>query len=189
MDVCNYLNKRSNYLVNWNRVGNLLFTKHRYSTKELGQRSFIIATSAAFGFLARNKFETGAVSCVLSASLGFVIAHTLVISPLIYKRLEAKWACEELTKKINLELVGKDEFRSGINKVITHILHHDPSNASIVWGKRKRILTNLFFCLTHEIITPTNFNDLIKDQDELIECLDQNGSMPTRPSIYFSLRE
>lgn len=77
-----FLNRKSAYLINWHRVGSLLFSNHRYSTYELLQRGFVIATTAAGGFLAWNNSEKGgAKPFVLGASLALPFP-TPLLSPI-----------------------------------------------------------------------------------------------------------
>jgi hypothetical protein len=178
-DTQAYLTNKSNYLVNWHRVGNLLFTNHRYSPRELLERSFVIASTAAGGFLAWNKSEEGgATPFALGASLAFVLSHTLVISPLIYKRLHAMWNCDTILKSIGEQLAHEQDkglvhlIQGALKQVMTHVAEKSPS---AVWGKRLRLLTNLQVWLDEE--DPESLRKILTDK-QFIERLDKNETRP-----------
>lgn len=140
----NILNKKTDHLVDWNRVGNLI-GKHHYSTKELLERGFIIACTAAGGFLAKNQSEHGGLSSfVCGASLAFFISHTLIISPLIYKRLKTQWACNDIKARLEEQLKARPELSPVVSKIVDKILGLVcAKSSSAIWGHRLRVLTAL----------------------------------------------
>lgn len=173
-DVRTYLNEKTNYLVNWNRPGSLFFSNHRYSIRELIERGFVITSTAVGGFLAWNKSEEGgATPFVLGASLAFLLAHTVTMSPLIYKRLQAKWSCDEHVKTINNQLIGTNEdFALVVKQVIDKIMAHAAEKSpSAVWGKRERLLKNLETWITEE--EQEKLSDVLKNED-IIFLLNHN---------------
>ncbi|RUR09723.1 hypothetical protein [Legionella sp. km772] len=167
-----FLNQQTGYLVNWNRPGSLFFGNHRYSNRELLERGFVIASTAVGGFLAANKSEHGGVvPFAFGASLAFLLAHTVTMSPLIYKRLKAKWACEELIKKLNAQ--NSDELRPLISLAINEVMNHAPvKSPSAVWGKRLRLLQNLDEWINNN--DPSLLLTTLKEKN-LITLLEENN--------------
>ncbi|KTC93453.1 hypothetical protein [Legionella cincinnatiensis] len=176
-NVRSFLNQKTDYLINWNRPGSLFFSNHRYSTREFIERGFVITCTAAGGFLAWNKSEEGGVTpFALGASLAFLLSHTVTMSPLIYKRLKAKWSCEEHIKTINSKLSDEDkDFALLVNQVIEKITTHATEKSpSAVWGKRDRLLKNLETWIDEE--EHSMLNDVLKNE-EIISLLD-HGIFP-----------
>jgi hypothetical protein len=173
-EVGTFLNKKTDYLINWNRVGNLLFSNHRYSPQELIVRGFVVTCTAAGGFLAWNNSEKGgAMPFLLGASLAWTLAHAVVISPLVYKRLKAKWGCKEHIKSINDQLNEQDnDFTQLVYQTIDKILSHaSEKSPSAVWGKRERLLNNLQRWIEEQ--DSSILSDVLKDKD-IISKLDTN---------------
>ncbi len=181
-NVKSFLNEKTDYLINWNRVGNLFFSNHRYSSQELMERGFVVTCTAAGGFLAWNKSEEGGVTpFALGASLAFLLSHTVIISPLIYKRLKAKWSCDEHIKTINSKLSEEDKdftllVKQVIDKVMTHAAEKSPS---AIWGKRERLLKNLETWIDEE---DHSMLDGVLKNEEIIPLLDK-GSFPRTESF------
>jgi hypothetical protein len=161
------LNEKSQYLINWNRPGSLFFGNHRYSNREVLERAFVLVMITAGGYLGSQSREYSTGACVVGASLSFFIAHTITMSPLIYKRLEAKWACEKLQKQINSQLIDKDDgYCSMVNNAVTSVLEHVHSKSpSAVWGHRKRLLTNLHNLLNHPEIPFSQLAEILNERD------------------------
>lgn len=181
-DMRTYLNQKTDYLINWNRPGSLFFGNHRYSTRELIERGFVITCTAAGGFLAWNKSEEGgATPFLFGASLAFLLAHTITMSSLIYKRLNAKWGCEEHIKTINTQLDHADkDFALLVNPVIDKIISHTSEKSpSAVWGKRERLLKNLETWINEE--NHNILSHVLKDE-EIISLLD-NNTFPRTESL------
>lgn len=176
MSGIGFLNKYTNHLIDWNRVGNLLFTTHRYTPQELLERGFIISSTAALGLLKWNQSSDGdALAFCYGATLGFLMSHMLVISPLIYKRLEAKRGCDILIDKINLILISRDEeLRLLVTLVVDGIMQQSHSKSpSAVWGRRKRILATLCDWITDQSISLSTLKQALGSSNA-IECLDDN---------------
>jgi hypothetical protein len=138
------LNETSNYLIDWRRPGSLLFSNHRYSQKEWAERIFVAGSTALAGYWqwcdSQDMKDAG-----IAATIGFLLSHTLTMSPLILKRLKNKWACDELIVNIRGKThTESPEFKKLIESAIQKILQHAESkSASAVWGDRARLLTNL----------------------------------------------
>jgi hypothetical protein len=176
MGIRSFLNEKSDYLINWNRPGSLFFGSHRYSYQELLERGFVIASTAALGFLAWNQSSDGGMMpFAYGAALGFLMSHTITMSPLIYKRLEAKWACDALQDKIDLKLIAKNtDFRALVDKVVAEVLNENSSKSpSAVWGRRKRLLTTLLDWLDEPQLSLKTLTDTLKSVD-VIDHLDKN---------------
>ncbi|KTD12084.1 hypothetical protein Lgra_1542 [Legionella gratiana] len=181
-NIRTFLNQKTDYLINWNRPGSLFFSSHHYSTRELIERGFVITSTAAGGFLAWNKSEEGgAAPFVLGASLAFLLAHTVTMSPLIYKRIKAKWSCDERIKTINSQLSDEDKnfsllVKQVIDKIMTHAAEKSPS---AVWGKRDRLLKNLETWIDEE--EHSLLGDVLKNE-EIISLLNK-GTFPQTESL------
>ncbi|KTD63669.1 hypothetical protein Lsan_1102 [Legionella santicrucis] len=181
-NVRSFLNQKTDYLINWNRPGSLFFSNHHYSTRELIERGFVITCTATGGFLAWNKSEEGGVTpFALGASLAFLLSHAVTMSPLIYKRLKAKWSCEEHIKTINSKLSNEDkDFTLLVNQVIEKITTHAAEKSpSAIWGKRARLLKNLETWIDEE--EHSMLGDVLKNE-EIISLLD-NGIFPQAESL------
>ena len=177
MGIRDYLNVKSNYLIDWNRPGSLFFGNHRYSSQELLERGFVIAMTATGGFLKWNNSNNGGFTpLACGAALGFLISHSITMSPLIYKRLEAQWACDTLQDKINLKLIAKKEdVRLLVSNTVATVLQQTHSTSpSAVWGRRKRLLTNLLEWLNDSQISLEKLTDTLKSAD-IINHLDKKN--------------
>ncbi|WP_298623985.1 hypothetical protein [uncultured Legionella sp.] len=172
----NFLTEKSNHLIDWNRPGSLFFSNHRYSQRELLERGFVITSTAVMGFLAWNQSTAGgALPCALGASIGFMISHTITMYPLIYKRLKAQWACDELKTEINILLEEKlPKFVTVTHSVIDQVLHYSKSrSASETWGCRERLLTNLKHMLSDQSLSTEQLREILEHED-IIGMLEVN---------------
>jgi len=164
MHLADWLTEKSNHLIDWRRPGSLFFGNHRYSTKEMVERIFVITSAASLGFLRwMQSEENGAVAFAEGAALGFLISHTITMAPLIQKRVAAQFSCYKLTLKIK-EIVSEEdsEFILLVNSVIKKVSQHaETKSASATWGKRERLLSTLMDWL----------NDVNLDSAQLIELL------------------
>lgn len=176
MDIRRFLTEQSNYLIDWNRPGSLFFSNHKYSSREMLERGFVITSTAVMGFLTWNQSTAGgALPFALGASLGFLISHTITMSPLIYKRLQAQWACNELKTEINALLEKKPDFISSlVHPVIDKVIKFPKSkSASETWGCRARLLANLKDILTEPTLSVTQLQEILANE-EIIKILDEN---------------
>ncbi len=177
MSLLDSLNKQTGYLVDWKRAGVVMFsTNHRYTSREVLERGFIVARMAVGGFLASNKSEKGgSVPFIFGASLAFLISHTITMSPLIYKRLQASWNCDKIIKQLNEQLKSEQAIAPIVSEVISKIMKHAAvTSASAVWGKRERLLTTLQDWINnndHDLL-----NDTLKNEN-IIELLDKNDNL------------
>ncbi len=161
-----YLNQATGYLINWDRPGSLFFnTTHHYTERELLERFAVITGTATGAFLAwYNSYNI-----VGGASIAFLIVHSITMAPLIWKRLNAMYACYQLHEEI---LIMVKNFSSSdqnlIQKTMTAILNHsDVKSPSAVWGKRKRLLDNLKNLLNDSVSFSTH--DLSEDLRESLQ--------------------
>lgn len=179
MGVRDYLNNKSNYLINWNRPGALLFGNHRYTPRELLERGFVITMTAAGGFLNRGSLT----SFSGGAALGFLLAHSITMSPLIYKRLEAMWACDSLKDQIHLRLLARPaDFRPLVTDVVDKVLQETHSKSpSAVWGRRKRLLTNLLDWLNDKQLSLEQLTPVLQCSDVInhLDAKDLSDSIIT----------
>ena len=153
MRLRDFLTVQSNYLINWNRAGSLFFSNHRYSLQEKMERGFVITSTAVMGFLSWNASEQGGfLPFAFGASLGFLISHTITMSPLIYKRLMAQWSCNDLIKQINQKIAHQEPpFITLVQSISADILKSTNSTGpSATWGRRKRLLETLLEWLNTE---------------------------------------
>jgi len=153
------LTEASNYLIDWSRSSELLFSKsHHYNRNELMVRSGIIASAAGIGFLGaylNNKEKTHCSNLtmgILSSLIAFSISHTVIVFPLINKRYKLNKDCSDLVLQIQgkvAELSAQNDMEvisylinTSIDKVFKLSLsdeHHD--RATETWGLRKNLLT------------------------------------------------
>lgn len=174
MGAGTYLTNASNYLVDWNRPGSLFFGRHRYSTKELAERGFVIAMTSIAGYWAWSQSQSPMYAAA-AATIGFLVAHTITMSPLICKRLEAKWACDALIIDIRSHVNDKPEFQDLVNSVIEKVMQYAQSkSASAVWGERKRLLTHLSEWVRDVRISIDDLSAVLK-RDDVISCLDNQN--------------
>jgi hypothetical protein len=182
MGFRDYLTKKSDYLINWQRAGSLFFSgTHRYTPKEVLERSFVITSMAVGGFLKWNTSNNGgATPFMFGAALGFLVSHSITMSPLIYKRLEAKWACGSLKDTIHLRLIAKpEECRLLVTSIIEKILKETHSKSpSAVWGRRKRLLTNLLEWLNNSQLSLKELTDKLQSPDVITHLDKKNKPEP-----------
>ncbi len=146
MGLRDELTRQTNHLMDWGRPGALFFSHHQYSAQEWLERGFVLTSSAAMGFL--NWMQTkegGLMPFAYGAGLGFLLSHTLTMSPLIHKRLVSMWNFSTVAKKIKEDIANDaPEFIALVNTVITQLKAHEGSkSASAIWGKRERLINNL----------------------------------------------
>lgn len=142
--LAKYLNKISNYMLDWTRVGELLRSgQHHYSLSELIPRIFIGVFIIAPIVIHRTiTWESS-----LQSLLCFVISHTIVISYLILKRYKMKSDCDEIIKSIKIKHCkcnyNNQKNRCQVCIKIDSIFSNVTTKSSAVWGYRKRKLTKL----------------------------------------------
>lgn len=156
------LTEFSDYLADWSRTGELLFSAtHRYSYAEMLPRGFIITATALSGFLAaqlndeeNSHFSDLTIGSAVALAM-FVVSHTIVISPLVYKRYLVKQDCKQLTTEIETQLKLTDdnstEFKAAKQLIMTIVeatlrisLSDDQhARASQTWGFRRSLLTKI----------------------------------------------
>lgn len=158
----NYLSKKANYLIDANRIGNLFYSSHHYSSRELLDRGMLLAVAAAVGFLAYRKYETPE-SALAGAALGWFIAHLVVIAPLVYKKMQYQQDCKKCIETIKDQLKNEidQNFSQLVFASIDQIMNHvSEKSISMVWGKRSRLMDTLLDWLLH------------KDKQQLIAVLE-----------------
>lgn len=166
------LNELTNYLVDFSRPGSLFFGNHRYSNKELAERFFVVTTTALAGYWqwysSESITEAGA-----AATFGFLVSHTITMAPLICKRLEKQWACDQLATQIKIKTKNQTaDFIRLVNSVVKQVLTHaDVKSASEVWGKRERLLTHLSNWLNTDV--PIDELTELLEREDIIKCLDK----------------
>ncbi|KTD54775.1 hypothetical protein [Legionella quateirensis] len=174
MSFRDFLTARSNYLIDWNRPGSLFFGRHRYSLQEKIERGFVITSTAVMGFLTWNASEQGGfLPFAFGASLGFLISHTITMSPLIYKRIKAQWSCNDLITQINQKITQQEpDFITLVQSVCDDVLKSTNSaGPSATWGRRKRLLETLLEWLNTEEKMDTVTETLKKT--DIIDLLDK----------------
>lgn len=176
------LAKIFNNFIDFTRIGSLFTTGHRYSKKELLDRAVIIGGTAATTYMGSRTevSEQLGMSNIMGAAAGavtgFVLTHTVVITPLIMKRIEFSKQCEQTKARITKLLVRldfeKDSFKNevetldfskqvlrlkrNITSFIQEIYQHDYStttraNSSQTWGMRLNKLKKLEIDLSEDI--------------------------------------
>ncbi|STX30114.1 Uncharacterised protein [Legionella beliardensis] len=170
--VANTLSSWSNYYMDWSRVGELLREgTHRYSWHELIQRGTILASMGEGLYLGYNYSDSDSwlnrgLYSMSGCFVGFVVSHLVVIAPLIYKRYQLSQDCTEAQKMIlnslqDLRAYPNDsELIDSIIDLVTtqvkaimemNLSNEKHSNASLTWGKRRTLLTNLAAELKQDI--------------------------------------
>ena len=167
-------------LIDFRRPGALFFSNHKYSQRELLERIFVITSAATLGFLNWMQSQEGwAIPIASGAALGFLISHTITMSPLIYKRLVFMWNCYNIQKEIKSN-IAKDKmpFIELVNSVVEQILEHKGSkSASATWGKRERLMTNLLTWLKDNTHDSLVMNEALGNAD-IISSLDTSPEGP-----------
>lgn len=167
----NRLTYASNNYIDWSRIGELIKSgKHKYSNEEILTRSAIVATTALSGYLAMyfndKSYCSNVTMAIAGGTLGFIVSHSIVIVPLVYKRYKASQECNELAAQIKVQ--GSD-FKSHTQETIQETIHSilnlsmattERSNASMTWGHRKMLLKRF-----HQ--------GLLDENDNLLTALDQ----------------
>jgi len=182
----------SNHYIDWTRVGELLQSgTHRYSKEELVPRGMIIGTIATSAFLGSHFNNVKYTRCsslvvaIAAGVLGFVVSHYLVIRPLINKRKEISAACTKLKNDIEAYATTNNlPFRDALDKTIQKIMRlsltdEQAGRASQTWGKRLRLLKNLFETLQSNVT-----DDFWKQEtSDIIDAL-ENKEQYNGPSHY-----
>lgn len=160
----------SNHYLDWSRFGELLVSDHhKYSRDEILIRGVMIGcgtVSAMLGYYYNDKEKTQCADltfAVISGFVGFTISHIIAISPLILKRLQMQWACDDYIAQIHTKLdkkvppvsaEGLAIVKGVIDKIYALSLSNDKhANASLTWGERKRL-----FGVLCEYIDDSEFN-------------------------------
>lgn len=147
MQIAQTLNRISNYLIDWTRVGELLRSgTHRYSFEEIIPR-FIICSMTLAPIL---YYRTINYKVLLQCIIGFIVTHSIIIYPLIIKRYYTMKQCQILITNLqNLYCICKynTELFSHCNICTQiHLIMHNSapnSKSSITWGMRLRQLKSL----------------------------------------------
>jgi hypothetical protein len=186
MRLRDFLTAQSNYLIDWNRAGSLFFSNHHYSLQEKLERGFVITSTAVMGFLTWNATEQGGfLPFAFGASLGFLISHTITMSPLIYKRLVAQWSCTDLIDQINQKITHQEpDFITLVQSVCDDVLKStNNTSPSATWGRRKRLLETLLEWLNTEEKMDT-ITETLKKAD-IVDLLDQREIPPSSSANHF----
>ncbi|STX52792.1 Uncharacterised protein [Legionella busanensis] len=201
------LTEWSNFYIDWSRVGELLRQgTHRYTRQELIQRGIILISIGAGGYTGYNynNQNSSLMSGLYSMSgcfVGFVVSHLVVIAPLIYKRYQLSQECADKQKIILdslQELKSHSPNQEIANNLIGLIATHvqtimtmnlsteSRANASLTWGRRRSLLTNLATKLNDDI-------DILNNNSDFIEEMQQFWSKDTNALVEelktYSLRE
>lgn len=183
------LTEVSYHYIDWSRFGELLASaNHRYSRRELAERGSIAGFTILTGFLGayfnepeRSKRADLTIGLV-SAFLGFVVSHAIVISPLIKKRYDMNQACHHHTDTIRARLETHQpplspETRATIEQLIRLIStlslsNNKHGNASQTWGARKDLFERLSQQLCDQPIDELYWR---QDAANLFDHLKQNA--------------
>lgn len=160
----------SGHYIDWSRIGELFASNHRYSKGELLLRRAMIAITVLSGYLGyklNNQEKTGYSDLnmgMLSALVGFVVPHTIVIAPLIIKRCKMSRECKKVILDINAKVA---EFRHpvlsaqiavNVEFILQHSLSDDKhARASQTWGHRLRLLQNVKASLEGKLVDVLEF--------------------------------
>lgn len=146
-----WLNKKSNYLIDWTNVAVLLRSKnHRYSLQEMIPRLFIIICTITPLLTHRGITKASATRSFIA----FVISHVIALLPLIIKRRNIEKQCKTLITSIkqkqctcykysnNLNesnnLIQKCDTCQSITKIMSSVAKNEKATAT--WGTRYRNL-------------------------------------------------
>ena len=162
-----WTSRQSGYIIDFSRVGELLVSgTHRYSCKEIIQRGFIFGSTALSAYLGSSAYCTTFldVSSISGATIlggmGFFLSHTLVIYPLIAKRLKMQQECQEHQRYILNDLrifferhplftsKRQKELTSQVQSFIEEVMKSEcasstKARSSQTWGIRKRLLRSI----------------------------------------------
>lgn len=156
-NLADILTKNTNHLIDWNRIGSVVGAR-QYTYRELAERGFIIASMAAGGFLAKNQREQGGIASFAGgAFLAFLLAHTITMSPLIYKRIKLQGACNDIKTRLDEQLMSEPELRDSVIELINKIMKlATVRGASAVWSHRLSLLNRL-----EKLVTNADHNQLL----------------------------
>jgi len=145
------LNRLSNNLIDWNRVGELLRSgRHRYSTHEIVVRTGIVVSTLMGTYLGTRLLKRFNMNCWLaylsSFLLSFSVSHAIAISPLVKKRLDMRSDIDVLILEIReLCYPGLSE---NIEDLITRICKleakNNASSATLGRNSSMMVLANFF---------------------------------------------
>ncbi|WP_131782566.1 hypothetical protein [Legionella gresilensis] len=203
------LTESSNYLIDWSRVGELLRQgTHRYSWHELIQRGVILVSIGAGGYAGYNysnqssSFMSGLYS-MSGCFVGFVVSHLIVIAPLIYKRYQLSQECADKQKiildslqELKIHSPNQDINNSLIDLISAHIQTimtmsfstGSRANASLTWGRRRTMLTNLADKLKQDIADLANNSDANLEK-EIKQFWSQNSNVLVDCLIKYTTKE
>lgn len=149
-NIAAQLNRYTGHVVDWNRVGELLQSNHRYSYDELFTRLAIILGAMIGTYVLGSFMAYIGLNMYISYSIAFLISstisHGLAIEELIMKRLSMKADIDELIKKIdNLTIGSNPDVKIEVLEKIDHIMNLEAKNSasSATLGMRKRLLSEL----------------------------------------------
>jgi len=192
--IANKLTAFTNYSVDWSGIGRLFKSgTHHYTWEEKAIRVGMVAFSAMTGFLGayfNNAEKTKCTSLtigILSAALGFYIAHRVVLDAKIAKRKRLYNDSETISARIRDTLNTREsplsQFQLNfINDLICHIKNislsdEHSSRATETLGRRKRLLTNLESNLENYINSNDFWDSMFED---IAENLNQVVSITPR---------
>lgn len=143
--IAKHLNRLSNYLIDWSRVGELLRSgRHRYSMTELIPRGFV-ATCIIMPLIIQREISW---SILFQMFICFVVSHTIVIAHLIWKRYKTKSDCDCLSEMIKKTYCRCNETeKCNPCGKLDSIYSNVTLKSSAMWGYRKRKLTKLLHCM------------------------------------------
>ncbi|WP_035892869.1 hypothetical protein, partial [Legionella oakridgensis] len=196
-ETANALTARFHHLVDWSRVGELLASgRHRYTTRQLIERGVIIAATGAGAYMGYNLADSGfglgsALYSMAGSFVGFVLSHTVVIIPLIYKRYQMSQACSAaqenilaLLQDIN-HLEGDREKVSALIRTVSRVVEEtmtlnlsdeQHARASQTWGTRRALMEKISDKLSADFGRLHNAEDQDAVLDELNRFWSQEQS-------------
>ena len=147
------LSRYVNYYLDFSRVASLIGTNHRYSNSELCARAFIllgIVTPMTLAYQSpedhSKSFRT--LNVLLHGTVGFILTHTIVILPLIMKRVKMSSEIQHLNNELSYFFNSRI---SDLNEKRFFTEHMDilkkwdastkkSANSSMTLGRRLRLL-------------------------------------------------
>lgn len=154
--LSNRLTELSHNYIDWSRVGFFLrLGNHRYSRDELLQRGSIIATAATFAFVGNylnnpDKTQLSNTSMALfMGTLGFTLAHTMTMMPLVLKRVKISHECGALVSEIKEKIapLPTDQQEAILSKVKNalevSLSNAKQASATQTWGRRRTLLLQI----------------------------------------------
>lgn len=172
MSLTDEANQLTNGWIQWNFFGKFINTKYQYTPRQLGERAFIISTFASCAYLASYKTNNLAV-VALSGITGFLISHTITMSPALYKRYQYYQTCLTIQNRIENSESFKDN-QEPITRISEIIFKHVDKKATAIWGKRARLMNNF-----ENILNDRDANQCLLSYEkpkEIIEFLNDYGA-------------